>query len=124
MSDLCEIDADDSKLLTFAIVRIAEFWDMTDTRLGLVLSLPASTVKRLRLKRAELDPASDGFEAAQLLLRIFLSLEVMFESDDVSMRAWLSTHNVDLAARPIDLIENREGLTAVGKYVDGHLDRV
>ena len=51
-------------------------------------------------------------------------MEQTFGGDDVSMRAWLSPYNADFATRPIDLIEPCKGLTEVGNYLDGYLDRV
>lgn len=44
-----EVGVDDSKLLTPAVAKIAEFWGMTDARFGTVLGLPHSTINRLRL---------------------------------------------------------------------------
>lgn len=123
MAVLREIRVDDSKLLTAAIEKIAEFWGITDTKLGTVMGLQHSTIKRLRLGKAELEMATESFEVSRNLLHLFRSVEQMFGGDDVSTRAWLSTYNVDLAARPIDLIETCKGLTAVSNYVGGYLDR-
>lgn len=119
-----EIRADDRKLLTAAIMKVAVLWGMTDDKLGAALSLPSSTIKQLRLEEAELDQASDGFENAQHLLRLARSLGAMLGSDESATRTWFSTYNVNLAARPIDLIENGGGLSAVGQHVEGHLNRV
>ena len=119
-----EVEADDGRVLTAAVSRIAEFWGLTNARLGAILGLSESTVSRLRSGKAELDPASKSFEAAQFLLRLFRSLDALLGSDDLSARSWLSIVNLDLDARPIDLIESFKGLITVCDYVDAYRARV
>lgn len=119
-----DIHSDDGKVLSNAIGRIAEFWGLTNAKLGAVLGLSESTVSRLRSGKAELDPASKSFEAAQFLLRLFRSLDALLGSDDISARAWLATFNLDLDARPIDLIDSFRGLFTVCDYVDAYRARV
>lgn len=115
---------DDGKLLTGAIARVAEFWGLTNAKLGAVLGLSPATVSRLRAGKAALDPASKSFEAGQFLLRLFRSLDALLGSDDMAARAWLATANLDLDARPIDLIDSFKGLMTVCDYVDAHRARV
>jgi len=71
-----------------------------------------------------LDPASKSFEAGQFLLRLFRSLDSLLGSDDAAARRWLQTHNIDLDARPLDLIDSFKGLLTVCDYVDAHRARV
>ena len=119
-----EGEADDGRVLTVAVSRIADFWSLTNAKLGAILGLSESTVSRLRSGKAELDPASKSFEAAQFLLRLFRSLDALLGSDDLSARSWLATANLDLDARPIDLIERFKGLITVCDYVDAYRARV
>ena len=112
------------KILTTAIARIAEFWGLTNAKLGSVLGLSPATVSRLRAGKTELDPASKSFEAGQYLLRLFRSLDALLGSDDMAARAWLATPNLDLEAPPIDLIDSFKGLMTVCDYVDAHRARV
>ena len=119
-----ELEPDDGRILTSAIARIAEFWGLTNAKLGSVLGLSSATVSRLRSGKAELDPASKSFEAAQYLLRLFRSLDALLGSDDMAARAWLSARNMDLDARPIDLVDSFRGLMTVCDYVDAHRARV
>ena len=65
-----------------------------------------------------LDPASKSFEAARLLLRLLRGLDVLIGSDDDAARRWLAIHNVDLEARPLDLVDSFRSLIAVCHYVD------
>lgn len=115
---------DDGRVLTAAIARIAQFWGITNAKLGAVLGLSPATISRLRSGKAELDPASKSFEAGQFLLRLFRSLDALLGSDDMAARSWMASHNLDLDARPIDLIDTFKGLITVCDYVDAHRARV
>jgi uncharacterized protein (DUF2384 family) len=119
-----EIVEGDGKVLTTAVARIAEFWGLTNAKLGSVLGLSPATVSRLRAGKTELDPASKSFEAGQYLLRLFRALDALLGSDDMAARAWLATPNLDLEACPIDLIDSFKGLMMVCDYVDAHRARV
>lgn len=119
-----EVEEGDGKVLTTAVARIAEFWGLTNAKLGAVLGLSQATVSRLRSGRSELDPASKSFEAGQFLLRLFRSLDALLGSDDMAARTWLATPNLDLEARPLDLIDSFKGLMTVCDYVDAHRARV
>lgn len=114
----------DPRILTIAIARVADFWGLTNAKLGAVLGVSPATISRLRSGKAELDPSSKSFEAGQFLLRLFRSLDALLSSDDLAARAWLATPNLDLDARPIDLIDSFKGLLMVCDYVDGHRARV
>ena len=48
----------------------------------------------------------------------------MMGSDDKAAKSWLSAPNLDLDARPIELIESFKGLITVCDYVDAHRARV
>jgi uncharacterized protein (DUF2384 family) len=119
-----DIEAEDDRVLTAAVSRIADFWGLTNAKLGAVLGLSAATVSRLRSGQARLDAASKSFEAGQFLLRLFRSLDALLGSDDQAARSWLATRNLDLDARPIDLIDSFKGLITVCDYVDAHRARV
>ena len=119
-----EIAEGDGKVLTTATARIAEFWGLTNAKLGSVLGVSPATVSRLRSSKAELDPASKSFEAGQYLLRLFRALDALLGSDDMAARAWLAIPNLDLEACPIDLIDSFKGLMTVCDYVDAHRARV
>ena len=89
----------DAAVLSTAITRIAAYWGLSNAKLGAVLGLSSATVSRLRGGRTLLDPASKAFEAGQLLLRLFRSLDALVGSDDGAARRWLDTPNLDLDAR-------------------------
>lgn len=115
---------DAAQALTTALARIADFWKFSNAKLGQVLGLSPATVSRLRSGRATLDPATKSFEAGQFLLRLFRSLDAMMGSDDAASRRWLEARNIDLEARPLDLIDSFKGLLTVCDYVDAFRARV
>lgn len=119
-----EVHVDDSRVLSGAVARIADYWGLSNAKLGSVLGLSAATVSRLRSEKAKLDSASKSFEAGQFLLRLFRGLDALLGSDDKAAQSWLSSHNLDLGARPIDLIDSFKGLMTVCDYVDAHRARV
>lgn len=119
----CVKESDD-KLLTSAISKIAAYWGLSNVKLSAVLGLSEATVSRLRSGKTFLDPASKSFEAGQFLLRLFRSLDALMGSDDDAAKSWLTSHNLDLEARPIDLIDSFKGLLTVCDYVDAYRARV
>lgn len=119
-----QTEPDDGRVLTTAIAKIADFWGLTNGKLGSILGLSPATISRMRSGKAELDPATKSFEAGQFLLRLFRSLDALLGSDDMAARAWLVTPNLDLEAKPIDLIDSFKGLMTVCDYVDAHRARV
>lgn len=117
-------ECSDAQILTDAIARIADFWGLTNAKLGSILGLSSATVSRLRKGASTLDPASKSFEAGQFLLRLFRALDALMGSDDAASQRWLATRNLDLDARPLDLIGSFRGLITVCDYVDAHRARV
>lgn len=115
---------EDARVLTSAIAKIADYWCLSTAKLGTILGLSQATASRLTTGRTMLDPASKSFEAGQFLLRLFRSLDSLLGSDDAAARRWLQTHNLDLDARPLDLIDSFKGLLTVCDYVDAHRARV
>ena len=110
----------DAQVLSAALARIANLWGLSDSKLGAVLGLSPATASRILDGRTVLDPASKSFEAARLLLRLFRGLDALMGSDNDAARRWLAARNVDLDARPLDLIDSFRGLIAVCDYVDAH----
>ncbi len=116
--------AEAGRVLTEAVGRIAGFWCLSNARLGTIIGLSGPTVSRLRGGQYRLEPGSKPFELAQHLLRLFRSLDSWLGQDDDSARSWLTTRNLDLEARPIDLLMTVRGLLRTSDYVDALRARV
>lgn len=124
MVALANSTPDKGSTLSSAISRIAEFWGLSNAKLGAILGLSAPTISRMKRGETALDPASKSFEAGQFLVRLFRSLDAMLGSDDGAAKRWLETPNLDLQAKPIDEIETMRGLITVCDYVDFYRARV
>lgn len=114
----------DGRILTKAVMRVAEFWSLSNDLLGEILGLSATTVSRIRSGDRALNPGTKEFELAQYLVRLFRGLDAIVGSDDIAARSWLATENTDLKARPIDMITKIKGLTKICDYVDAYRARV
>lgn len=113
-----------ARVLSEGVARIADYWELSNARLGEILGLSAPTISRLRGGSWRLEPGSKPFELAQHLLRLFRSLDSWLGQDDAAARSWLATPNVDLGAAPISLVTTIRGLLATSDYVDALRARV
>ena len=116
--------ADDNRVLTSAVGKIAACWKLTNEQLGSVLGLSAATASRLRAGNFELDRSTKAFELGQYMVRLFRSLDALMGSDDDASVSWLRSANLDLGGRPIDLIRSVRGLGEVANYVDDYRAQV
>lgn len=116
--------ADESRVLSRAVSRVAACWKLTNEQLGTMLGVSSATASRLRSGGYELDRSTKAFELGQYLVRLFRSLDALMGSDDEASVAWLRSANLDLGGRPVDLIRTISGLTAVANYVDDYRARV
>lgn len=114
----------DRQVLSKAVARGAELWNLTNEILGEIIGVSASTASRLRSGSWQLEPRTKQFELAQFFVRLFRSLDSLTGSDDAAAISWLGTMNVDLDGRPIELIRTVKGLTEVANYVDDFRARV
>lgn len=116
--------ADENRVLSQAVSRVAACWKLTNEQLGAVLGLSPATASRLRSGGYELDRSTKAFELGQYLVRLFRSLDALMGSDDRASLSWLRAANLDLGGRPVDLIRTISGLNAVANYVDDYRARV
>jgi uncharacterized protein (DUF2384 family) len=110
--------AREGTVLSKAVVRAAEFLEISDKALAKTLGLSAASISRMKRGTYVLSPDSKPFELGQLFVRLFRSLDAITGSDDAASRSWLQGRNTVLNGRPIDLIQSLTGLTAVLFYVD------
>jgi hypothetical protein len=114
----------DDAVLSKAVARAADLWNLTNETLGEIIGVSASTASRLRAGAWKLEPKTKPFELAQFFVRLFRSLDSLMGSDDVAAASWLQGSNSDLGGRPIELIRSIRGLTEVANYVDDFRARV
>jgi len=116
--------ANENRVLSEAVGRVAACWKLTNEQLGAILGLSPATVSRLRSGGFRLDRSGKAFELGQYLVRLFRSLDALMGSNDEAALSWLRAHNLDLAGRPIDLIRTVRGLGEVTNYVDDYRAQV
>lgn len=129
MSEAAQIEKvtlipDDEQVLTVAVTRAADLWDLTNATLGRVIGVSPPTASRLRSGQKKLLRGTKPFELSQYFVRLFRSLDALTGSDDKSAMSWLRTENKDLGGRPIDLIKTVKGLAEVSNYVDDFRARI
>ncbi len=115
---------DEEQVLTVAVGRAADLWDLTNATLGRIIGVSSPTASRLRSGQKRLSRGTKPFELGQYFVRLFRSLDALTGSDDKSAISWLRTENKDLGGRPIELIETVKGLAEVSNYVDDFRARI
>lgn len=105
-------------VLTTATVRAADFLGLSSGDLARVLGLSPASVTRMRQGSFQLDRDSKAFELAQLLVRLFRSLDSIVGGDGDSLRSWMVSANTALGHKPVELIRTVRGLVATVDYVD------
>ena len=106
-----------SAVLSKAVARAAEKLDVSKSLLAKVLGVSPPTVTRLYAGQYQLDQNRKEWDFALLFVRVFRSLDSIV-GDESTARKWLTSENLGLNAKPIDLIRNTEGLVRVVQYLD------
>jgi uncharacterized protein (DUF2384 family) len=77
----------------------------------------------LRRQLPAIRRATKEWELALLLVRLFRSLDALWGHEEAA-HTWLASHNLALAARPVDLVPSIEGLVRVVNYLDNARGRL
>ena len=109
---------DAATVLTKAVVRTGVLLELSQAQLARALGMSAPTASRLCAGQWQLAPNSKPWELATLLIRVFRSLDAITGGQAEARRAWLTSHNEALAAPPISLLTQTEGLVNVLRYLD------
>ncbi len=104
-------------VLSKAVTRAADRMGISRALLAKILGVSPATVTRLFAGNYLLDPSRKEWEFALLFVRAFRSLDSIVGADETA-RQWLSSENLGLNGRPIDLIGQTEGLVRVVQYLD------
>lgn len=111
--------ADPSLVLAKATGRASELLGLRGAALSRVIGVSEPTVSRLIKGNKGLDPRSKEGQLSLLLVRVYRSLDALVGTDGEKRIAWMRRHNKALGGKPVDLIENPEGLVATLSYLDG-----
>ena len=105
-------------VLTKAAVRAADRLGLSGRQLADIVGVSEATVSRWKRGDSLLEPGSKPFELAALLVRTFRSLDAITGGDEAVARRWLAAPNTALAARPVELMTQVQGLVDVTTYLD------
>ena len=116
--------ATNEAVLSKAVVRAAHLLGLTQREVADVLGVSVATASRLFAgKYLIATERSKEWELARLFVRLFRSLDVLWGHDETARR-WLTSDNLALAARPVDLIGSVEGIVRVVNYLDNARGRL
>lgn len=114
----------EASVLSKAAVRAARLLALSQRELGRILGVSDATASRLCAGHYQLSrERAKEWELAVLFVRLFRSLDALW-GHEAAAHAWLTSANLALAARPIDLLGSVEGLVRVVNYLDGARGRV
>lgn len=99
-----------------AFIRAGEGLGLDDTELSAVLGEQVSTVLRLRHGHELLQPCTEAWSRALLLIELYQSLLALVGTEQ-NAKIWLGSKNRGLSGRPRDLIACRTGLEQVVQYL-------
>lgn len=105
-------------ILTKALKNAADYWDLSNKRLGGIIGLSESTMSRLKKGQYTLDHNRKEWQLAVVFLRVFRGLDSYMGGNVKNERLWLESNNTALGGTPIDLMGTIEGLASVVQYID------
>lgn len=108
---------DAATVLSKAVTRTADILGVPRGLLAKILGVSPATITRLYSGNYQLDQKRKEWEFGLLLVRVFRSLDSIV-GDQATARQWLQSPNRALNGRPIELIEQTEGLVRVVQYLD------
>ena len=110
--------ADETALLTKAVLRAADRLAIKNAALAKILGLSGPTISRMRGGKYRLERGQKPFELAVLLIRLYRSLDGIVGGDDKVAADWLTNKNTVLDGVPLELIQSVSGLANVIHYLD------
>ena len=112
------LDHKSAAIVSKAVCRAADSWDITNEQLKDILGVSGSTISRLKRSQFFLNKASKEWELALLFLRAFRGLDAYMGGHTGNEKSWLAAHNDALNGIPIELMQTVEGLANVVQYID------
>ena len=109
--------AEPAAVLSKAVTRAADRLDISHALLAKVIGVSPPTISRLYSGDYQLNQSRKEWEFGLLFIRVFRSLDSIV-GEEGTARKWLSSNNLGLNGRPIDLISHTEGLVRVVNYLD------
>ncbi len=111
-------DHQKDRVLTKAILNLANFYDLTGKDLHQIIGISESTITRLNQGKAFISPTTKEGEIALLLLRVYRGLNSLMGTNHDKAKLWLNSYNKYFNKKPIDQLKSLTGLVDVVSYID------
>lgn len=105
-------------VLTKAILKLADFYDLSGKDLHRIIGVSESTITRLNQGKAYISPTTKEGEIALLLLRVYRGLNSLIGNNHEKAKLWLNSYNKYFNQKPIDRLKTVSGLVEVVSYID------
>ncbi len=105
-------------VLTKAILKLADFYNLTGKDLHRIIGVSESTITRLNQGKAYISPTTKEGEIALLLLRVYRGLNSLIGNNHDKAKLWLNSYNKYFNQKPIDRLKTVTGLVEVVSYID------
>ena len=105
-------------VLTKAILKLADFYNLTGKDLHHIIGVSESTITRLSQGKAYISPTTKEGEIALLLLRVYRGLNSLIGTNHEKAKLWLNSYNKYFKKKPIDQLKTITGLVEVVSYID------
>ena len=116
--------APEAAVLSKAVVRAARLLGLSQREAAAILGVSEATASRLFAGKYQLSrERAKEWELARLFVRMYRSLDALWGHEE-SAHTWLTSDNLALAARPVDLLASVEGLVRVVAYLDAARGRL
>lgn len=99
--------------LTQSVLQIAELLGLNRAELSRLLHLKCGDVGQLGAARETLEPGSQSWQQALLLVRFYRTLHATMRGDGVAMWRWLRMPNAALRGVPLMLLVDEDRLAQV-----------
>jgi hypothetical protein len=105
-------------VLTKAVQRLMQAWNMSNKDLALIIGVSTSFVTRMQQGTAHINPTSKEGELALMLIRSFRSLGAFLGERMNVQQAWLRAHHHTFNTTPLEAMKSVSGLALVAQYLD------
>lgn len=114
---------DSAQVLTKAVLKAADLWDLKQDELAALLGTSTASVSRLGSGQRTIDPKKE-YQLAALVVRVFRSLDSLMGGDSAKAASWLRSQNHHLRGVPLELMKSITGIVNVAEYLDGMRGKV
>ena len=109
---------DDPRELTRSVLQIISLLDLLQAELARVLRLQCRDIGELSSAQRCLEPGTEAWQQALLLVRFYRALYNKTGGDGVAMRHWLRVDDAGLGGMPHRLIVDDDQLQKVVTYLE------